>query len=335
MGKSSFPNIVSYHSYWKDFGSELINQRKDFYTKSHTLNPVPEAWQTEYSLLGNGYKEGYPDGYKLSEMECALSLAKVIMADLNITNTTGWQWWSTFAGGKHGGEARFCLIEAITKNDNSDGVYHLNKLFYSFGNFSHFIRPGMSRLGITRSDNLTDLQETSDIMFSAYSNNDENQLVLVAANVTDKAKEVNLNVKNSSGKSMKKQALYLTNEYSDLSKQEIDLSTEKIIVPARSVVTFTADLVLETSVNDVQDKFDFKAWFNASEKKIVATGHSDFQVQYIRLFSISGNLLQSIKVEKEQNQVFIPASSLPEGIYFVSGEGNGFRETKKVVVTKH
>ena len=69
-------------------GTELIRQRKEFFDRTKSLNPVPEAWQTEYSLLGNGYREGYPDGYKLSEMESDFSLARVIITDLNVTNTT-------------------------------------------------------------------------------------------------------------------------------------------------------------------------------------------------------------------------------------------------------
>ncbi len=189
VDKPSFANIVSYHSYWKDFGTELIDQRADFYERAQTLDPVPEVWQTEYFLLGNGYRAGYPDGYKLSEMEWALALAKVIVTDLNVANTTGWQWWTTFENGKHDGEARFCLIEAVTKNDNSDGQYYLNKLFYSFGNFSHFIRPGMSRIGTKRSDNLSDYQAIYDVMFSAYTNSDENELIVVAVNVTNETKE--------------------------------------------------------------------------------------------------------------------------------------------------
>src|SRR3546814_14840849 len=49
-----------------------------------------------------------------SEMDCALSLARVIATDLNVTNTTAWQWWTTFEKGKHGGESRFCRSEEHT-----------------------------------------------------------------------------------------------------------------------------------------------------------------------------------------------------------------------------
>ncbi len=334
VGKPSFANIVSYHSYWKDYGTELVNQRQKFYEKSQALNPVPEAWQTEYSLLGNGYRAGYPDGYKLSEMECALSLSKVIITDLNSTNTTGWQWWTTFEKGKHGGEARFCLIEAFTKNDNSDGEYYLNKLFYSFGNFSHFIRPGMSRLGVLRSDNLTAIEETSDVMFSAYTNSYESELVIVAVNVTNEVKETRLSLKNVSGKILKNQALYLTNEFTNLGKQEMDLSDGKILIPAHSVVTYTADLVLETSSGKKMEESEFKAWYSAADEKIIASFNHNHHFELVNLYAVSGVLIKSIPTDRMHENVSFQASHLTDGVYLISGEGNNFRETQKVVVTK-
>lgn len=334
VGKPSFANIVSYHSYWKDFGTELVDQRADFYEKSQTLNPVPEAWQTEYSLLGNGYKHGYPDGYTLSEMECALALSRVIITDLNITNTTGWQWWTTFEKGKHGGEARFCLIEAFTNIGNTDGEYHLNKLFYSFGNFSHFIRPGMHRLGTLRSDNLTAYEEISDVMFSAYTNSDESKLVIVAVNVTDEAKETNLVLKNIPGKKLKNQALYLTNDFTNLAKQEINLSEGKLIIPAHAVVTYTADLGLETSVNETLEDTEFKAWYRSADKRIVASFNKRHNFLQVKLYSTSGKLLKSIAVSNMQEKVFFQTSDLPIGMYLVVGEGNRVRKTQKVIVSK-
>ncbi|HSO87094.1 MAG TPA: glycoside hydrolase, partial [Draconibacterium sp.] len=119
VGKASSSNIVSFHSYWSDYGNLLVDERNSLFNNANLLNPVPELWQTEYSLLGSGYREGFPGSQKLSEMDCALSLAKVIVADLNIANTTAWQWWTTFEKWKHDGESRFSLIEAFTNNNNT------------------------------------------------------------------------------------------------------------------------------------------------------------------------------------------------------------------------
>ena len=334
VGKTSFSNIVSYHSYWTDSGNSLVDERNALYNNAQLLNPVPELWQTEYSLLGSGYREGYPGNKKLSEMECALSLAKIITADLNIANTTGWQWWTTFEKGKHDGESRFSLIEAFTNNNNTDGEFHLNKLFYTFGNFSHFIRPGMVRIGTTRSENLTLKEEFKDIVFSAYTNSDETKLVVLAVNFTAEAREVKLSFDNVPDVSILNSSLFLTNEFSNLQKQDAGLLPGGFVVPARSVVTYCADINLKTSVTDENVKPDFKAFYNQQNNEIVAVFSPGQVFQTIRLINISGNVLQIKAVENDQLKMVFNTGQLPAGVYLVAGEGINFKETKKVVITK-
>jgi O-glycosyl hydrolase len=332
VGKPSFANIVSYHSYWQDFGNALIDNRIDFYDKTKTLNPILEAWQTEYSLLGEGYRDGYPDEYKLSEMESALALARVIMTDLNVTNTTGWQWWSTFGMGKHSGEARFCLIEAFTKENNSDGVYHLNKLFYTLGNFSHFIRPGMKRIGCSRSDNLTLYEESSDVMFSAYTNAGEDKLVVVAANHTNQSKEISILFDQTFTKTIRNPVLYLTNSFENLAKQNVDFTQNKITIPAYSVITFTADLSIETGIREDILRPIMNAYFRSNQKDIVVYFDQQVAIQRVQLTDIRGNMVYTKSFESGSNSVCISAQSLTSGVYIVTALANNAIESKKIIV---
>jgi len=332
VGKPSFANIVSYHSYWKDSGSALINEREEFYEQAQLLDPVPEPWQTEYSLLGTGYREGYPDGYKLTEMECALSLAKVIIADLNVANVTGWQWWTTFEKGKHNGESRFSLIEAVTRTDNSDGIYHLNKLFYSFGNFSHFIRPGMKRLGTERSDNLTVLERMSDVAFSAYTNKEEDQLVLLAANFSSQARETALTLNSETGKRLENPSLFLTDEFNNLKKQNVDLSSQKLIVPAHSVATFTAELNPGTLIKSGTKNQGFEAYLSTDKDAVIVAFEPGATYQKVSLHSVTGQSVQVINTKSGQNKIVFPVSKLSTGVYIVSASGRGFRRSQKVVI---
>ncbi len=330
-GTPAFSNIVSFHSYWSDYGSLLVDERSSLFGNARLLNPVPELWQTEYSLLGSGYREGYPGSQKLSEMDCALSLAKIITADLNIANTSAWQWWTTFDKGKHDGESRFCLIEAYTNTENDNGEYHLNKLFFAFGNFSHFIRPGMIRIGTTRSDELT-LEETyHDVVFSAYTNDAENQLVFLAVNFTSEARAVTLSLAQTAGKTLKNQSLFLTDEFSNLTKQQIDLSAGNLVIPARSVVTITADLEAGLTGTSEIEKTDFDAFLHAQGDEIVASFSSGGEFQHVLLYGISGNLIQIRDVEPGQNQVVFHASDLSEGVYLVSGRGERSAQTRKII----
>jgi O-glycosyl hydrolase len=331
-GKPFFSNIVSYHSYWVDHGSALINERKELFNRAQLLNPVPELWQTEYSLLGVGYREGYPEGYILTEMECALSLAKVILADLNTANVTGWQWWTTFERGKHWGESRFSLIEAFTQSDNSDGFYHLNKLFYSFGNFSHFIRPGMRRIGTKRSDNLTALEETSDVVFSAYTNSEDNEMVLVAANHTEFARSVSLSIEAGSEKQINNPSLFLTDKFNNLEKQTLDLSSNKLIIPAKSVVTYTAELISGTSVENVIKKDGFEVYLNADNRTVVVAFGPESSYQLLTLHNVSGKAVVVQNIQNGQNRIVLSASGVPAGVYIVTASGRGFHTSEKVVL---
>ncbi|TRX71168.1 glycoside hydrolase [Carboxylicivirga sp. M1479] len=329
--KSSLAKIVSFHSYWKDYGATLIDTRSELNSKIQNLTTVPEVWQTEYSMLGTGYRQGYPDGYKLSEMECALSLARVIMTDLNVANVTGWQWWTTFEKGKHGGETRFSLIEAITNLNYSDGTYHLNKLFYSLGHFSHFIRPGMTRLTYSRSDNLNIYNEANDIMYSVYTNDDETKLVVVAANFSDVTKEVNIGFANGD-KKIENEQLYLSNAYCNLTKQSAGLTINGMVVPAQSLVTYTADLSPDVSVPDNTVELDFKVHLKSSTKELVIRLSEGHQPEEIRLYDLTGNLLAKKIVQKGQKELVIGANKLSSGTYLVSGFNRQAVSTKKVVV---
>jgi O-glycosyl hydrolase len=333
-GLQAFSNIVSFHSYWSDYGNLLVDERSTLFENARILNPVPELWQTEYSLLGSGYREGYSGSQKLSEMDCALSLAKIITADLNIANTSAWQWWTTFDKGKHAGESRFGLIEAFTNTGNNNGEFHLTKLFYALGSFSHFIRPGMIRIETTRSDSLNLKETYQDVVFSAYTNDAENQLVLVAVNFTSEARAVTLSLAQGAGKTVKNQSLFLTDEFSNLTKQNLDLSSDILVVPARSVVTYTADLENGTTGLSDMEKTDFDAFLNAQGDEIVAAFSSGCVFQQVMLYSISGNLIQMRGIEPGQNEVVFPASDLSAGVYLVSGRDDRSAQTRKIIITK-
>lgn len=332
VGTGSFSNIVSYHSYWSDYGNLLVDERNSLSASAKSLNPVPELWQTEYSLLGSGYREGYPANQKLSEMDCALSFARIITADLNIAGTSAWQWWTTFEKGKHGGESRFALIEVFTNLANNNGEYHPTKLLYTLGNFSHFIRPEMKRVETTRSDALSLKDTYQDVVFSAYTNDEENQLVLVAVNFTGEARAVSLAFANE--KTIKNPALFLTDDFSNLLKQDIDLSSQNLVVPARSVVTYTAGLeVIPTGISETNTT-EFDAFLNQAGDQITTTFSSGGAFRQVMLYSVSGSLLQVKNIKPGQNLAVLSASDLPDGVYLVSGRGDLSSQTKKIIIAK-
>jgi O-glycosyl hydrolase len=334
-GKSSIANIVSYHSYWNDYGNYMIDERKELLRRAALLNPVPELWQTEYSMMGTGYRSGYPSGYKLTEMECGLSLARIMMADLNIANTTGWQWWTTFEHGKFEGESRFCLIEAFTNNEKTDGIYHLNKLFYVFGSFSHFIRPGMTRIEISRSDNPSELTQSNTVNFSAYINKAENELVISAVNHTADGKPFSVELKNAGGKLVKNIAVYLTDDFNNLEKQNMEFTADNLVIPAHSVAIITAGIDFGTSATKIETGNErFKTWYNSPSDIIVVEPETGTTMESVFLYHISGIKVYEIHHVENQNTIQIPANSLSNGVFIISVKTKSGLSSKKVVVSK-
>ena len=333
ISNSSFADVVSYHSYWNDYGSQLVDQRASLNSRIESLDPQPEAWQTEFSFLGEGYRWGYPDGYKLTEMESALHLARVIVTDLNITQTSAWQWWTVFGEGKHGGETRFNLIEAFTNQDQTDGVYHANKLFYGFGNFTHFIRPGMHRIGVARSDGINALEAARDLMFSAFLNEAGDSLVVVAVNHTEQAQSFSLSLANEQDRYLENLEGYLTDAYHNLKKQNRSFTPESCIIPAQSIMTFTADVRQNTSVDrNLSGKQSFRVFMDSSQDAIIVERDSDTSPQTLQLYGTTGVLIDQKTMTRENRRIHFPAGRLPAAVYLVVAKGQGPGTTQKVVV---
>jgi hypothetical protein len=203
---------------------------------------------------------------------------------------------------------------------------------FALGSF-HFIRPN-DKIETTRSDELNLKETFHDVAFSAYTNDAENQLVLVAVNFTSEARAVTLSLARAAGKTVKNQSLFLTDEFSNLTKQNFDLSSDNLVVPARSVVTYTADLENGTTGLSDMEKTDFDAFLNAQGDEIVATFGSGCVFQQFMLYNISGNLMQMREVEPGQNEVVFPASDLSAGVYLVSGRGDRSVQTRKIIIVK-
>jgi len=157
---------------------------------------------------------------------------------------------------------------------------------------------------------------------------------LIAVNFTNAAREVALSFENSSDRTIQNPLLFLTDEFSKLAKQDINLQSGNLVVPARSVVTYTAGLKTNTSGSAKIEKSDFNAFLDSQKEEIVAIFGSGQIIHTVRLFNVTGNLLEIKSVENGQTKVVFPASHLPDGVYLVSGEGINLKETKKIVVTK-
>ena len=197
------------------------------------IEPSLKYWQTEYSLLEKGYFQGNASHKEVSEMDCAIFLARVIHYDFVVSRASSWQFWSSFHPELHGGLPRFNLITA--KSDQGKLRAQATKLFWSLGHFSRWIRPGMRRFPV----NFSSAQEgfDKDLLVSAYGKDSKHIQTLVLVNQSNKAKKVRLpeNISHSYKK-------YVTtaDQKRNMRFESRVQKNQFFIVPARSIVTLAA-----------------------------------------------------------------------------------------------
>jgi hypothetical protein len=121
----------------------------------------------------------------------------------------------------------------------TDGNYYESKMLWAMGNFSRFIRPGMERVAVRRSDNATPDGTVRDLMVSAYYKNDDDDIVVVVlVNWAYEDRPVELNFVGVSPGSL---IPYVTkgnsNSRDNLTAYRALSPDDTVAIPARSIVT--------------------------------------------------------------------------------------------------
>ncbi|MFB9841675.1 glycoside hydrolase [Mucilaginibacter ginsenosidivorans] len=141
-----------------------------------------EYWQSEYSMLGDGFKEGGRGNR--SGFDCAMFLAKLIYYDLTYGNASSWQFWNSWEPGAADINPRYYLLALHPSTDFKSGSFEITKNLWALGHFSRFIRPGMARLN---------LEETSkDLLTSAFYG--DKKLIVVIINNGGLVKKLHLDI---------------------------------------------------------------------------------------------------------------------------------------------
>lgn len=101
------------------------------------------------------------------------------------------------------------------------------------GHFSRFIRPGMKRITVDRSDSLNDLQASADLMCSAY-RDDNGRVVMVLINYSAEVRTVDCFNAKKRGKA----TLYTTTGAPGIDmKSSLVSDLHNISLPPRSIHT--------------------------------------------------------------------------------------------------
>lgn len=226
------PPLIGGHSYFTDKGdSARIAIRR--HVADTTAKYGVTFWQTEYSMLADGYREGKTG--RIPAIDCALFLSKVIHDDLVYGNAAAWQLWNSWEPGNPDFDTRYYLIALKPANkEYTDGTITATKNLWALGHYSRFVRPGMHRLNVGRGDSLSKEQIAQDLMVSAYAN--EKQIVLVAINYGNEDRVLQPKV---SGFNVKGADVYLTTGEKGVNMRYSKIGNLKdgVKIPARGMVT--------------------------------------------------------------------------------------------------
>ncbi|MGV3766178.1 MAG: glycoside hydrolase [Chitinophagaceae bacterium] len=222
--------FIGGHSYFTD-GNDTNRIRIRQALKDTALAYGVDFWQTEYSMLGDNFREGTRG--RRSAMDCALFLAKVIHTDLAVANAKAWHLWNSYEPGNPAFDTRYFLIALRPNATHTDGEFYQTKGLWAMGNFSRFIRPGMQRVAVSRNDGKDEFAAATHIMASAYTA--KKQAVMVFINYADTDQTVLLDLKNLGRiKSAKK---YVTSSEDNLKAYTLKNIQQPVALPARSVTT--------------------------------------------------------------------------------------------------
>ena len=225
--------VIEGHSYFTDAGDSnsvmVRNRLRDTAAKYNV-----GFWQSEYCMLGDGYKEG--NAGKRSAMDCALFLAKVIHTDFAVANARAWHFWNAWEPGSADSDTRYYLLALQNNKDNTEGSFSTTKNLWALGHYSRFVRPGMKRIVTQRSDSLSDVKAAKDIMLSAFANG--KQWVIVAINYTGNERVISL----KGIEKFKQAKQYITTAAKDENmKMQLLLSTHNIKLKPRSINTIVIE----------------------------------------------------------------------------------------------
>jgi O-glycosyl hydrolase len=223
---------VAGHAYFSDSSvSKIIRTRR---MVKEAVGSVPDLrfWQTEYSLLGDGWAGGLPPE-TVDEMTAALLLARNIHSDFTLADATAWQWWSSTEP-RMGRVPRYCLIECDAHGAEQ---FRATKLLWALGHYSRFVRPGMVRVEVESDQSIE--EGLQDVMASAYYDEPRNRWVMVLINFSEQEREV---CYQSRMLPMSEKrwltAGILTHKGTDF--QRFDVKDAQVAMPPKSMVTLVS-----------------------------------------------------------------------------------------------
>lgn len=237
-GLSHLKKLICGHSYWTDGTWDGMRDVRTKLAQAAEQYGV-EVWQSEWSMLGDGYSSSEFVGYNsATEMDIALYMSKVIHNDLTVAGVSSWSYWTSMDVSRWGHKNRFLLISLVPSGGvdgdiQQEGTFHATPTLWVLGNYSRFIRPGYRRISM-------ELNESRSFFGSAWLSPAGDQVVTVYTNLSDKAVRLNETHVGWKGEA-KSIKTYTTTGNKNLTEGTVT-SGQSVVLDAGSVTTVIYNL---------------------------------------------------------------------------------------------
>lgn len=245
-GSSNVEKVISGHSYFTVWPvSDMASVRSAVYAKMLATNSNLKYWMSEYCILeaSNSDMNGGPT--RDLTMKTALYVARIIHYDLTVGRASSWQWWTALTRGDY--KDGLIYLDDGTNNGGggadqpnycrNDGYIRQSKLMWALGNFSFFIRPGMIRVMGSAPQSIPNPQY--GLFTSAYKDETNRKVVIVAINYSDTSRDVSIDLKGGQWTGNQLDS-YETSDADNL-KHSGSPSPSQITIPPNSIVTLTGN----------------------------------------------------------------------------------------------
>jgi len=198
-----------------------------------------KLWQTEYMTQNNSSSASSANTqvYANQTITDGVSWADLVSNMLaSDPGFSAWIWWWAAANNGADGSDLIRLFTSGSPQGNGStitGVYRVFKRFYTFGNFSRFVKPGFVRIGATR-------VPSTGMNITAYKEPVTEKYAIVAVNKNQTDQELQFNLNNFPTGTTAVVG-YLTNASENQKKMDpIAIVDNKFTVkiPLNSVITF-------------------------------------------------------------------------------------------------
>lgn len=225
---------LSAHSYFSDNPTNQLVPVRERLRDELAANPYWRYWQSEYCILG-----ARGPGRDLT-MTTALNVARVMWADLAIADASAWHWWLSLSPADY----KDGLLYTDFENPGDAESLYCSKLFWAFGQWSRFIRPGWKRVELPGYDDVFGL------MGAAFVDPETNAVAIVFVNQSGANQGVAPAIANlPSGKIVSHWSPWITSSSpsDNLSPLPPIAAGGECFIPSNAVVTLVGNLIEEST----------------------------------------------------------------------------------------